>query len=220
MVEVKFCGMTREEDVREAQRLGAAFVGAIMTESKRRVSPGRARSLFAALDGTSVRSVCVFGDEPLDAMIDAAQQAECKVVQLHGRTRRPEVSDRLREALGVEIWQVVHVGPGGVAEGDRDGLDGADGVLLDTLAVSALGGTGETFDWAAVHGEVRDMRFGRRLIVAGGLKPDNVRGAIELLAPDVVDVSSGVESSPGIKDQQRMAAFMTAVRESSHSPTQ
>jgi phosphoribosylanthranilate isomerase len=212
--------MTREEDVREAQRLGAAYVGAIMTESRRRVSPDRARTLFGALEGTSVRSVCVFGDEPLDIMLDAAREADCDVVQLHGRTRRPEASDRLREALGVEIWQVVHVGPEGIAAGDRDGLDSADGVLLDTLAVSALGGTGETFDWAAVHGDVRDMRFGRRLIVAGGLTPENVREAIERLAPDVVDVSSGVESSPGIKDQRRMAAFMAAVRESSHTPIQ
>ena len=220
MVEVKFCGMTREEDVREAQRLGAAFVGAIMTESQRRVSPEKARSLFAALDGTSVRSVCVFGDEPLETMIDSARQADCDVVQLHGRTRRPEASDRLREALGVEIWQVVRVGPDGISADDRESLEGADGVLLDTMTVSALGGTGQVFDWTAVAGDLRDLRFGRCLIVAGGLRPENVKDAIERLAPTVVDVSSGVESAPGIKDHQRMAAFMTAVRESSHSPTQ
>lgn len=211
MVEVKFCGMTRDEDVREAARLGASFVGAVMTASKRRVTAEHARSLFAALDGTTVRSVGVFGDEPLDDLIVAARLAGCDIVQLHGRALRPDASDRLREELAVEVWHVVRVGPEGVSPGDRDGVNGADGVLLDTLALSALGGTGETFDWASVAGEVRDLRFGRRLIVAGGLRPENVRRAIDRLAPDVVDVSSGVESAPGIKDHQRMAAFMTAV---------
>lgn len=215
MVDVKFCGMTRDEDVREAAILGASFVGAILTVSPRRVSAERARSLFGALDGTSVRSVCVFGDQPLDEVIEQARHAGCDVVQLHGRTNSPAATERLQQELEVEVWHVVRVGPQGIAPHERDGLDGADGVLLDTLAVSALGGTGATFDWQAVHGDVRDLRFGRRLIVAGGLRPENVREAIERLAPDVVDVSSGVESSPGVKDPHRMAAFMAAVRQSS-----
>jgi phosphoribosylanthranilate isomerase len=206
--------MTRDEDVREAARLGAAFVGTILTESPRRITAERARTLFGALDGTSVRSVCVFGDEPVDDVIDSARRAGCNVVQLHGRENRAGASERLRAELDVEVWHVVRVGPEGIAESERLGLDGTDGVLLDTLAVSALGGTGVAFDWQAVHGEVRDLRFGRRLIVAGGLRPENVREAIERLAPDVVDVSSGVESSPGVKDKQKMAAFMTAVRQS------
>jgi phosphoribosylanthranilate isomerase len=205
--------MTRDEDVREAARLGAAFVGTILTESPRRITAEHARSLFGSLEGTPVRSVCVFGDEPVDDVIDSARRAGCNVVQLHGRANTAAATERLRAELDVEIWHVVRVGPEGIAESERQGLDGADGVLLDTLAVSALGGTGTTFDWQAVHGDVRDLRFGRRLIVAGGLKPGNVRDAIERLAPDVVDVSSGVESSPGVKDPQRMAAFMTAVRQ-------
>lgn len=214
MVEVKFCGMTRDEDVREAARLGAAFVGAILTESPRRITAEHARSLFAALEGTPVRSVCVFGDEPVDDVIDSARRAGCNVVQLHGRANTAAATERLRAELDVEIWHVVRVGPEGIAETERQGLDGADGVLLDTLAVAALGGTGTPFDWESVAGDVRDLRFGRCLIVAGGLKAENVRGAIERLAPDIVDVSSGVESAPGVKDPQKMAAFMTAVRQS------
>jgi phosphoribosylanthranilate isomerase len=206
--------MTRDEDVREAARLGAAFVGTILTESPRRITAERARSLFRALEGTTVRSVCVFGDEPVDDVIESARQAGCNVVQLHGRGNTAAAAERLRAELDVEIWHVVRVGPEGIAPEERTGVEGADGVLLDTLAVSALGGTGVAFDWTAVAGDVRDLRFGRCLVVAGGLKPENVRGAIERLAPDVVDVSSGVESSPGVKDPQRMAAFMTAVRQS------
>ena len=85
MVEVKFCGMTRAEDVREAVDLGASFVGAILTESPRRVTPDRARALFSALEGSPVKGVCVFGDEPLPDIIAAAREAACAVVQLHGR---------------------------------------------------------------------------------------------------------------------------------------
>jgi phosphoribosylanthranilate isomerase len=206
--------MTRDEDVREAARLGAAYVGTVLTESPRRITAEHARSLFGALEGTPVRSVCVFGDEPVDEVLDSARRAGCNVVQLHGRANTAAATERLRAELDVEIWHVVRVGPDGIAETERQGLDGADGVLLDTLAVTALGGTGTAFDWESVAGDVRDLRFGRCLIVAGGLKPENVRGAIERLAPDVVDVSSGVESSPGVKDPQRMAAFMTAVRQS------
>lgn len=205
--------MTRDEDVREAARLGAAFVGTILTVSPRRVTADQARSLFGALEGTPVQSVCVFGDEPVEEVFDMAKRAGCDVVQLHGRTNSASVAERLRQELDVEVWHVVRVGPQGIAQEERDGLDGADGVLLDTLAVSALGGTGTTFDWQAVHGDVRDLRFGRRLIVAGGLKPGNVREAIERLAPDVVDVSSGVEARPGVKDPHLMAAFMTAARQ-------
>ena len=214
MVEVKFCGLTREEDVRAAIDLGAAFVGAVLTESKRKVTPDQAKSLFAALEETPVKGVCVFGDEPIEDVIDAARHAACDVVQLHGRDHRPGDSDRLRTELDVDVWHVVRVGPDGVADADRDGVNGADGVLLDTFALSTLGGTGEPFDWEAVAGDVRDLRFGRCLIVAGGLRPENVRGAIERLAPDVVDVSSGVEAAPGIKDPGKMAAFMIAVRQS------
>ena len=213
MIEVKFCGMTRDEDVQAAVDLGARFVGTVMTESKRRVTPDRAKSLFAALGGTQVKSVGVFGDESVEDVIDAARLAGCDVVQLHGRDHRPDDADRLRTELDVEVWQVVRVGPEGVVRADRDGAGGADGVLLDTFALGALGGTGQPFDWEAVAGDVRDLRFGRCLIVAGGLRPDNVRGAIERLAPNVVDVSSGVESMPGVKDHQKMAAFMSAVRQ-------
>lgn len=189
-------------------------MGTILTESPRRITAEHARSLFRALEGTTVRSVCVFGDEPVDDVIESARRAGCGVVQLHGRGNAAAAAERLRAELDVEIWHVVRVGPEGIAPEERTGVEGADGVLLDTLAVSALGGTGVAFDWTAVAGDVRDLRFGRCLIVAGGLKPENVRGAIERLAPDVVDVSSGVESSPGVKDPQRMAAFMTAVRQS------
>ncbi|HEX6316438.1 MAG TPA: phosphoribosylanthranilate isomerase [Gemmatimonadaceae bacterium] len=209
--------MTRTEDVRHAVRLGAGFVGAILTESPRRVTPDQARTLFAALDGSPVRGVCVFGDEAEDQVIADAERAQCAVVQLHGRNGTAS-ANRIREQLGVEIWQVVRVGADGLRGAHGDAANAADGILLDTMTGASLGGSGEAFDWAAVAGDLRELRFGHRLIVAGGLKPDNVRAAIELLAPDVVDVSSGVESAPGIKDHRRMADFMAAVDRSRAQP--
>lgn len=214
MTEVKFCGMTRLEDVREAVRLGAGFVGVLMTTSPRRVTPEQAKELLGALDGTLVRGVCVFGDEPVDEVTNATRVAGCDVVQLHGTSGAPGPAERLRRELGVEVWRVVRVGPNGVSAAAWDAAADGDGLLLDTAARGALGGSGLAFDWSAVAGDLRQRRGGRRLIVAGGLRPGNVRDAIDLLAPDVVDVSSGVESAPGLKDHGQMAAFMSAVGQS------
>ena len=87
----------------------------------------------------------------------------------------------------------------------------ADAVLVDSYSESGLGGTGRTFDWEREAATIRRLIGDKRLIAAGGLDPDNVAAAIRALAPDVVDVSSGVESSPGVKDHARMRAFADAV---------
>lgn len=218
MPDVKFCGLTREEDVREAVRLGASYVGAIMTESARRVTPERAKELFA-LGDVPVRRVGVFGDEPAAEVIHAARTAGVDVVQLHGAAALESDFDRIRRELGVELWRVIRVGPTGLRR-HRSVFDQADGVLLDTYVKGALGGTGSTFNWQAVATDVQDRRKGLRIIVAGGLHPQNVRLAIERLDPDVVDVSSGVESAPGVKDHQLMAEFMAAVRGEPSAPVQ
>lgn len=205
--------MTREEDVREAARLGASFAGAIMTESPRRVPPERATELFASIAGTPVKRVGVFGEESVAEVVRVARIAGFDVVQMHGSVAMAaEGLTRLHGELGLEVWRVIRVGPGGLTTDQHAAFLEADGVLLDTQAQGSLGGTGTPFNWEAVAADVRDRRAGRRLIVAGGLRPDNVRLAIDHLAPDVVDVSSGVESSPGVKDHLRMAAFMAAVR--------
>lgn len=221
MTEVKFCGMTREEDVREAARLGASFVGAIMTESPRRVAPERASELFASIAGTPAKRVGVFGDEPVAEVVRVARIVGFDVVQMHGSVSvAAEGLTRLHGELGLEVWRVIRIGPGGFTPDQHAAFLEADGVLLDTRVDGSLGGTGTPFNWDAVAADVRDRRAGRRLIVAGGLRPDNVHLAIDRLRPDVVDVSSGVESAPGVKDHTLMAAFMTAVRQAAPAPMQ
>lgn len=203
--------MTRVEDVQEAARLGASYVGAIMTESARRVAPERAKELFASLNGAPIKRVGVFGDEPAAEVIHACRTAGVDIVQWHGAAALESDFERIRRELGVQLWRVIRVGPSGLRRQRLD-FNHSDGVLLDTFVKGALGGTGRTFDWTAVATDVRKRREGLRLIVAGGLRPETVAQAVEQLTPDVVDVSSGVESSPGVKDHQQMADFMTAVR--------
>jgi phosphoribosylanthranilate isomerase len=175
--------------------------------------------LFASIAGTPVKRVGVFGEEPVAEVVRVARIAGFDVVQMHGSvTMAAEGLTRLHGELGLEVWRVIRIGPGGFTPDQHAAFLEADGVLLDTQAQGSLGGTGTPFDWDAVAADVKDRRAGRRLIVAGGLRPDNVRLAIDRLGPDVVDVSSGVESSPGVKDHIRLAAFMAAVRGTTPTP--
>jgi len=116
----------------------------------------------------------------------------------------------VRAATGARVWAVLRVE--GAADADRvDELDGeADAIVFDTRVPGKLGGTGIAFDWESAARGARPHRS--RLVVAGGLTPENVALAISALAPDVVDVSSGVETAPGVKDHQRMREFAEAVR--------
>lgn len=211
MTRVKFCGVTRSEDAERAADIGASYVGVIFAGSRRQVTASRARAVLATVRGR-VRAVGVFGPVGPEDVVTTAHAAQVDVVQLHGDPG-PEDVAAVRERFGGEVWAAYRV---------RDSrLDGraselaavADAVVLDAWHDAALGGVGQPFDWAALASRVVALRGGRAsLILAGGLRPANVAQAVHLLAPDVVDVSSGVESAPGIKDPQGMREFMDAVR--------
>lgn len=210
MAEVKFCGLTRSEDARIVAELGAAYAGVIFAGGPRLLDPARARSVFEGLAGSRTRRAGVFGAQTVDEVVRTADEVALDVVQLHsGATvdRLLELHQRFRG----EVWAVVPVGTAGV--GDLSSLlPHADAVVLDTSVGGRSGGSGRSFDWRATAEELRPNRRGMRLVVAGGLTPANVAGAIAVLAPDVVDVSSGVEVSPGIKDPALMRAFAAAAR--------
>jgi phosphoribosylanthranilate isomerase len=163
----------------------------------------------AATDGRPPRRVGVFGDQGADEIAMLAARAQLDVVQLHGASDADLVAS-LRANFAGEVWRVLRVGeelPDGAL---RSAADGADAVLVDALVPGRLGGTGAAVDWERLRG-VLD-RGGRppRLVLAGGLRPETVERAILLVAPDVVDVSSGVETAPGIKDHVQMRAFAEA----------
>ena len=212
VAEVKFCGLTRERDALEAARLGAAYVGAIFAGGPRLVDAERAAANFASLS-SQVRRVGVFGDQTVEEIRTAVDVAALDVVQLHGDPTVSEVR-AIREALDAVVWPVCRVeGASLPAEADR--LAEAAGVLvLDAKIPGALGGTGRALPWPELAGAVAALRerVPCRIVLAGGLDPDNVGRAIDLLHPDVVDVSSGVEHAPGLKDHGRMRAFMSAVQ--------
>lgn len=214
MVEFKFCGLTRAHDAAQAVALGASFAGVIFAGGPRLVTSAQAREVFAPLAGTTVRRVGVFAAQPLSEILRVADEVPLDVLQLSGGADR-DTRVGLRARFGGAIWPVAHVRPG-AARSEIDVLpwydDGADAVLLDAAVAGQLGGTGVALSWAVLAPEVRRLQVRGRVVLAGGLRPENVAEAVRLAAPDVVDVSSGVESAPGHKDFDRMRAFADAVR--------
>jgi phosphoribosylanthranilate isomerase len=213
-VEIKFCGMTRPEDAVEAASLGAAYIGVIFAGGPRAVSAERAREILSGVPD-AVRRVGVFANQDASEIRRVVETAGLDVVQLHGATDDARIVE-IRSAVRAEIWSVVRVS-GRLPADARALIDAADGLLLDAYAPNALGGTGISFAWEAVAADLQSIRGQRPIILAGGLRPENVAEAIAVLAPDIVDVSSGVESSPGIKDHERMRAFRDAVMHASIS---
>lgn len=210
-LEIKFCGLTRPADADFAASLGATYVGAIFAGGPRNVSPERAAELFTAV-GSAARHVGVFGTERPDELARTARTALLDVIQLHGDPTAEYVAS-VRAECELPIWAVVRVASGS-AEARIAELDAvADAIVLDAFVPGRLGGTGTAFDWRQASSWARPERA--LLVVAGGLGAHNVREAIRWLSPAIVDVSSGVESAPGIKDQERMRAFVQAVYEDS-----
>ncbi|HEY5062092.1 MAG TPA: phosphoribosylanthranilate isomerase [Gemmatimonadaceae bacterium] len=210
--DIKFCGLTRSEDAEHAVALGAAFVGVIFAGGPRLLSTDRATRVLRDVPA-SVRRVGVFADQTIDNIADTARALGLDVIQLHGGCN-PERIAALRVVFTGEIWPVVRVSGSRLPAATTDLLLAADAVLLDAFVPGSLGGTGVTLPWATLATNLRELRDGggsRRIILAGGLRPENVARAISDLTPDVVDVSSGVEVSPGIKDPDRMRAFRDAV---------
>jgi phosphoribosylanthranilate isomerase len=201
---VKVCGITSPEDGLLAAEAGADAIGLVFWPgSPRAVTVEAARRIAEAVPPFVVR-VGVFVDASRDEMARAADAAGLDLLQLHG-SEPPEACVGLpRRAL-----KAVRVGDG-FAPADALRYEGrAAGILLDTGAAAAPGGTGRTFDWTLARGVRERARF---LLLAGGLGPDNVRAAIEAVRPDGVDASSRLEAAPGKKDPARVRAFVEAVR--------
>ena len=214
---VKICGLTRRPDAELAAASGAHYGGVILAPGGRRsVTAADAARLFA---GLPLHRVGVFVDADPAALRQAAETATLDVLQLHGG-ESPELIEELRAAGGsFEIWKALR--PRSAAEFVtelRRYEAVVDGILLDGWSATAAGGTGAAFPWqpVALHRDEIPARL--RLIVAGGLAPRNVAEAIGLLRPAVVDVSSGVEDSPGVKSPEAVPAFVAAVREAAMHP--
>jgi len=211
---LKICGITREADARLAALLAVDAVGFVLWPGSRRfVDPGRAAGIAAALP-PAIERVGLFVDESAERIAALAEAIGLDAVQLHGR-ETPAFCEALYGAARpgpapgrpARVIKAFRVGPGfrcATAVAFPPGVT----LLLDADAGRAGGGTGRTIDWALA----RRVAARRRAILAGGLTPENVEGAIHLVRPHGVDVASGVESSPGVKDAERLRRFVEAVR--------
>lgn len=212
MVDVKFCGLTREADAEAAGALSAVFVGVVFAGGPRAVTPTvAARVLDAA--GAGPRRVGVFGASEVGEIARVADRARLDIVQLHGDPSEREV-DSVRKHTGCTLWSVVRIDPTlAHAPEELTALSAAsDAIVLDARVSGALGGTGVQLPWGQLYAVLAACGGGARVVLAGGLTPDNVADAVRLVRPAVVDVSSGVESAPGQKDHGRMRAFAHAAR--------
>jgi phosphoribosylanthranilate isomerase len=200
---VKFCGITRIEDAREAVRLGAWAIGLNHSElSQRRCDPAAALEISSELRRRA-EIVGVFVNPTLPEVAAAVENEQLSMIQLHG-DEGPSFCQEAARRTGCKVIKALRVRSTAdiqAAEAYRTAFH-----LFDAHRPGTVGGTGESFDW--------DLLAGRRsevpMILAGGLDPGNVAGAIAVARPYAVDVASGVESSPGIKDHALMAAFAEA----------
>ena len=198
---VKICGITREDDATIAVSLGATAVGFIFWPgSPRRITLAAAAAISEALP-EDVWKVGVFVDAPPDEIRRAIEEARLTAVQLHGHE-----TPALAAALRARVIKAV-----ALEQLERpDALDEWHGVpiLLDAHDPVRKGGTGRTIDWS----HAADIAARREVILAGGLRPDNVAEAIGRVRPYGIDVSSGVEASPGRKDRDKLRRLFEALR--------
>lgn len=212
MTAIKICGLTRTEDARAAERAGASYLGVILAGGPRLIDLDRARDVLGPRR-PSIQRVAIFGERNIVSIIADADRLDLDVMQLHGDPT-PEQVTLIRTRSGRAVWPVLRV-EGTVLSADAIDLASSAGALvLDAKVVGQLGGTGVALEWNGLRDAVEELRTavpGLTLIVAGGLRDSNVARAMALLAPNVVDVSSGVESAPGIKVSRAIEQFIAAV---------
>jgi phosphoribosylanthranilate isomerase len=197
---VKVCGITRLDDARHAIDRGATALGFIFwPRSPRYIEPARAAEIIAGLP-SSVTPVGVFVNEPADGVRRIAATTGIGVVQLHG-----DESPAFADQVGLPIVRSMTLD---AASTVMDAWPAGTALLLDAADRERRGGTGQRVDWPRAAAIARR----RRLILAGGLTPENVADAIACVDPYGVDVSSGVEAAPGIKDAAKVARFLENAR--------
>ena len=203
MIKIKICGITKLEDALACADYGADAVGFVFAESPRKIDKILCKEIISRLP-PFLTAVGLFADQPQKEIEETAAFCDLDVLQFHGAentefcnhfSKRVIKSFRLKNAADLVLLKDYKV----------------SAYLLDAYNDKKLGGTGEKFDWEGVS-KSKSVMEGKKIILAGGLNPENVGGAIQIFSPYGVDVSSGVEISPGIKDHKKIEAFIKAVR--------
>jgi phosphoribosylanthranilate isomerase len=201
-MKIKFCGFTRGEDIRAAVELGVDAIGLNFARGPRKIEATQAAQLVRGIP-PFITAVALFVDADEITIMTTMRETRCTAIQLHGQ-ESPELAARLRTR-----FQVIKA----FAINDAASLASvhgypADAYFLDAAVPGLAGGSGVAWD----HHLLRGVTFERPVLLAGGLNPDSVAAAITATKPYGVDVASGIESAPGIKDAKRMADFIAAAR--------
>jgi phosphoribosylanthranilate isomerase len=199
-VKIKICGLTRDEDVKSAIAVGTDAVGFVFTKSPRRISIDTAVRLVGHVPNNVLR-IGLFLDQDRSDIDRVLRSVPLDVLQFHGRETEQECT-----IYGLPWLKAVAMEHADSARQAEQQYPGSMGLLLDSHSSGGRGGSGKTFDWSL------SRSLAKPVWLAGGLNAENVGRAISLVKPYAVDVSSGVESSPGIKDTARMADFVKAVK--------
>ncbi len=218
---VKICGTTNLEDARAAVEAGADALGFIFAPSPRRISPKEAKKIIAELP-KAVEKVGVFVNQKPEIILDTVKTAGLTGVQLHGDEEAEFIrelhkvlkgSARIFNAVPVNL--VEHSLAGNFLRHEARELIYA--VLVDSSSSGKRGGTGKSYDWDAAAPLLKFIGKKYRLVMAGGLRPENVSAAIDAVMPWGVDVVSGVEKEPGKKDHEKVRAFVKAAKAAAQS---
>lgn len=216
MTFIKICGNTNLEDAKIAAELGANALGFIFAPSPRRISPIEASTIIAKLD-PKVETVGVFVNQAPSAILKTVQRAGLAAVQLHGDEDPAAVRNLLALAIREKIQLKIYKGvPMSTIDNsfawDVESSKMLAGMVLDSGTPIQRGGTGRQFNWEEAAPLVRVLARRTKIIIAGGLNPQNAAKALSLFNPFGLDVVSGVERAPGKKDPEKLRAFFEAVQ--------
>jgi phosphoribosylanthranilate isomerase len=213
---VKICANTSLEDAQLAADAGADAVGFVFAPSPRRVTAAQVAAFTPHLPA-ALEKIGVFVDAGFEEIDATVRTCGLTGVQVHSGGG-PGLPARLRErfGVGVRILRAIHFWPEAAEQSQMLAADpNIDAILVDSRTATAVGGTGQTFDWTHAHATVFSAQSRVKLIAAGGLTPANVAQAVATLRPWGVDVASGVEASPGRKDPAKVRNFVTQARAAS-----
>jgi phosphoribosylanthranilate isomerase len=211
-VRVKICGITREEDLAFAVAAGADAVGFLVgvPSSPRNLTLERAERLLRQVP-VFVDSVVVTAPQSIDELVEICEKLKPTAIQIHGKKdfEASEIRERLKDT---RLIKTVYVTEDALNETAVEELKTFDAVLLDSFTKGQYGGTGRVHDWNLSR-KIKEAVAPLPVILAGGLKPENVKEAILTVQPYAVDVASGVESRPAVKDHEKIRAFIENAKE-------
>lgn len=206
-VRVKICGLTREEDLAAAVAAGADAVGFLVgvPSSPRNLTIERAKTLLSQVP-VFVDSVVVTAPKSIEWLVEVCERLKPSAIQIHGKEQIDfsEIRERIMDS---RLIKTIYVTKDTLKKRTLEGLKTFDAVLLDSFSKGQFGGTGKVHDWTLSR-QIKEAVAPVPVILAGGLKPENVKEAILAVEPYAVDVASGVEAEPGVKDHRKVRAFV------------